>query len=184
MAKNTECDNLKKIVDKILKSNDDLDRQIQSQYSKRRHRKNVGNDMKYKTCDSLFSSCCDKCKKRKLLKDKLNDILVPVPVLSKDKSSPAGRKMSPVRAREERNEPRLCSQDCWDMWRGRTVELDISKTQTIDENKNGWYNHMYSYGRPFPLPRYLPYRKQQVRTPLERMARGTTRVPLYRRGSW
>ena len=136
-----------KTVDKKFISNND--KQIQSPSIRRKQGTFILNGLQNMKCDSLFSTCCDKCKRRKVLRD--NGILFPMPVFTDKKLFPAEPKDSPIC--QNRLELRTGSQGFWDMWQGRTIEFDVCKMQQTDENINHvMYNRYNFHSRSHLIP--------------------------------
>ena len=130
----------------------------------------------YKKCDSLFSTCCGMCKRRKL---RDAGILVPAPVFNDGINLRASAPDSECsRVGQKTDGSRTSTHGSWDMWQGKTIESDVCKTQNVDKSNNSlMFHHIHSYG-------YLPHRKQKEhlhfsQTGFERFVQ--CRVPLYRR---
>ena len=125
-----------------------------------------------KQCDSLFSTCCDNCRKRKLLADKGIVISTAVDGAGNPRESDLSAQTEKIKSFWERTEP-------WDIWRGRTVEFDVCKFRNRDKRLHVPYTIAQAC-------MYRPYQKQREswlysRACGPRTGNYSSRLPLYLR---
>lgn len=148
-----------------------------------------GCDLRLRKCDSLFSTCCDGCKQRKLLVDKerkhLADkcIIVPRPFSAKPTARPRDADSDNSVSLSSINVVNKSSAGfSWDMWSGRTIEFDFCRKQNADRKiiLQIKTNNCFSN-----LP-YLPYQRQRENWLCSRIRKTGNvpcKAPLYLRGT-